>query len=43
MKLWLQKVSENDQEIPQWHTADQPTAREEEPQNIYSNITSARQ
>ena len=39
----MQKVSEYDQVIPQSHTADQPTAREEEPQNIYSNNTTVRQ
>ena len=38
-----QKESEYDQEIPQPHTADQPTHREEELQNIYSNNTSVRQ
>ena len=32
------KESEYDQEIPQSHTADQPTAQEE-PQNINSNMT----
>ena len=37
-KFRYQKVSEYDQEIPQSHTTDQPTASEEEPQNIYSNI-----
>ena len=48
-KIWTnsdfiyEKVSEYDQEIPQSHTADQPTAREEEPQNIYSNNASVRQ
>ena len=40
----IQKVSECDQEIPQLHTADQPTAGcQEEPQNIYSNNTFVRQ
>ena len=39
----MQKVSEYAQVIPQSHTADQPTAREEEPQNIYSNNTAVRQ
>ena len=33
-KLVKKKVSEYDQEIPQSHTADQPTHRKEMPQNI---------
>ena len=37
------EVSEYDQEIPQSHTADQPRHHEEEPQNLNSNNTSARQ
>ena len=38
-----QKVSENDQEIPQSHTEYNPCQhREEEPQDIYSNNTSVR-
>ena len=38
-----EKLSEYDQEIPQSHTADQPTASEEEPQNTNSYKTSGRQ
>ena len=38
--LFFQKVSEYDQEAPQSHIADRH--REEEPQNVYSNNTSAR-
>ena len=41
--LVLLKKSEYDQEIPQSHNADQPTAREEDSQNIYRNRTSVRQ
>ena len=37
------KVSERDQEIPQSHTADQPTAPRGRTQNIYSNKTFTRQ
>ena len=36
-------LSEYDQKIPQSHTADHPTDREEEPQKIYNNNTSVRQ
>ena len=45
MPRWLlyPPKSEYDQEIPQSHTADQPSHCEEEPQNIYSNNTSVRQ
>ena len=35
----IYKVSEYDQEIPQSQTAPQLTARDEEPQDIYSNKT----
>ena len=42
--LSVKKASEYDQEIPQSHTADQPTApREEEPQKTNSHKTSGRQ
>ena len=41
--LHIKKVSEYDQEIPQSHTADQPTHREEESQNTNSHKTSERQ
>ena len=37
-----QKVSENDQEIPQTHTVDQPTAPWAESQNTNSHKTSGR-
>ena len=39
----IEKVSENDQEIPKSQTAYQPLFREEESQNIYSKKTSVRQ
>ena len=35
-EIQQQPKSEYDQEIPQSHTADQPTHREEEPEDIYS-------
>ena len=37
------KVSDYDQKIPESQTADQPTHREDEPHDIYSNKASERQ
>ena len=42
-EMGVVKVSEYDQEIPQSHTADQPTAPWGRAKNIYSNNTPVRQ